>query len=68
MENYSLNQVEEHVESGDNESHIASTENDQFLREEKPEIVPLHVSCSQRPDWTCGPCRAYGTKRPWELV
>lgn len=37
-------------------------------RETQPEIIPLHVSCSQRPDWTCGPCKAYGVKRPWELA
>ncbi len=38
------------------------------VSETKPEIIPLHVSCSQRPDWSCGPCKAYGAKRPWELV
>jgi len=36
--------------------------------ETKPEIIPLHVSCSQRPDWSCGPCSAYGVKKPCELV
>ena len=32
------------------------------LTEEKPEIVPLSVSCSQRPDWSCGPCKAMPLK------
>ena len=47
--------------------HRVHTEKE-IATETKPEIVPLHVSCSQRPDWSCGPCKAYGVKRPWELV
>lgn len=26
---------------------------------EKPEIKALDMSCSQRPDWSCGPCSLY---------
>lgn len=26
---------------------------------EKPQIKALDMSCSQRPDWTCGPCRVF---------
>jgi hypothetical protein len=51
-----------------NSKSIGQLSDSELIEEETPEIVPLHVSCSQRPDWACGPCKAYGTKRPWELV
>lgn len=37
--------------------HDATRSQEEF-KEAKPEIIPLHVSCSQRPDWSCGPCKA----------
>lgn len=47
---------------------VQKKQNELASFEEKPEIVPLQVSCSQRPDWKCGPCKAYGVRKPWELV
>ncbi|MBU0456349.1 MAG: hypothetical protein KKA99_06225 [Gammaproteobacteria bacterium] len=73
MENTSFYQVELPKEM-ENECKLQrETEGEHLVRsdllpEEKPEIVPLHISCSQRPDWNCGPCKAYGVKKPWELV
>ncbi len=26
---------------------------------EKPQIKALDMNCSQRPDWTCGPCSVF---------
>ena len=26
---------------------------------EKPQIKAIDMSCSQRPDWTCGPCSVF---------
>ncbi len=49
----------------DADEHLVRSD---LLLEEIPEIVPLHISCSQRPDWSCGPCKAYGVKKPWELL
>lgn len=26
---------------------------------EKPQIKAIDMSCSQRPDWKCGPCKVF---------
>lgn len=71
MENLNLDQCKQFTEIDEN--HASSIIPDDSIKngdmqEEQPKIVPLHVSCSQRPDWSCGPCKAYGVKKPWELI
>ncbi len=34
---------------------------------EKPQIKVLDMNCSQRPDWTCGPCSVFAKDSAKEL-